>query len=1634
MKEETLQNTNRLNHPFTCFVVGETSLLIRCVSYLLQQGQNVKGIFSADHQVNEWAKQQGIICFNHQQDLLEALQKQTFDYLFSIINSWIIPPAVLQLPQKGAINFHDSPLPRYAGVNATVHALRHAERQHGISWHEIASGIDTGDILQQVHFAISADDTALSLNLKCYEAAYRAFAELVQALAEGRVNPIKQDLTNRSYYSPWSRPEAACVLNWSETAEQLDALVRALDMGTYRNSVGLPKCLLGGHLFIPVKTKVLATDSIQAAGTLLSLQDGVIHIATTTKDLAISQLLSIEGENLPAAEWTRRYGVQAGQQLSFPNIAQRQKLTELDQRYCRHERYWTQQLAAVSLVDLPRFPNISANTADLPAYTHINYPQQCSAAFLTLSFAVLLARLTQSYQLTLSFSHPALRQEIAGCEDYFAAQIPLNFQIEAQHTFSEALQAFQQQLAQVDSKGTYLHDLRLREPRLAKIAFPDNLPAIVWGEYRQAPIATESSQNSLLIETTDGSCYWSATLHFLAGYFQQLVTAIIQYPELPIYQLPLLDEAALQQLRAWNNTFIDYPTAQTVVNLFEQQVKNTPNKIAVIFENQQLSYQELNHKSNQLAHYLLNLKNTADNATLITANCLVAVCMERSVEMLVSLLAILKTGAAYLPIDPNYPAARIGYMLKDSAAPLLLTQTHLQEKLHLNELEHDCSVVCLDKVKIDSQPIENPCLLCKLEALAYVIYTSGSTGMSKGVMVGHQALAVHIQAILQQYQLNETDIALQFASFSFDASIEQLFVVWLTGACAVVVKTNLMTPVDLLALMKQNAITVADLPPAYWQQMLEIDDIAEELAVLRMLILGGEALPVHLAHKTRQRFPALSIFNAYGPTEAVITPTVYRLPAVLSANTLASVSIGQPRANTRVYILDTKQQPQPLGISGELCIASAALASGYLNRPELTAEKFIAIKLFGNTTLIYKTGDLARWLPDGNLEYLGRIDQQVKLRGYRIELGEIESVLRQHSAVKEALVTLYEVDDNKRLIAYLTTDAKSTAWLDELKNSLKSSLPDYMIPSHFTILERLPLTANGKIDRQVLPAPDLSYLKKDYLAPTSAIEIILVKLWEKALNLTKVGVQDNFFELGGNSLIALQLVAEIQNEFKLSFGIHDLFDKFTVKKIADYIEESQLNGEIDPNNNAYQIQKIPRDGSLMPVVLEAESLFKLFSSIDEPEQLFWLPFCLQGDLDFFALQQSFDEMIRRHEPLRTSLIIQNNEVFQRIEPFKSLEIAMIDLSELNPAQQRDKIIDIFSKARFKPLKPGYMIDAFVLKQSSQQHIFAYSVHYFSFDDQAISIFNREFSLLYESFHKKIAVSLPELSIQYADYAVWIKKQFEQAKQRPVYGEAELLQFEGSQCPCDRSPSLDIPPEPVVKKLEFDAKTVKSFELLNSSGKTTELIIFTTVLQILLHRLSGKNKILIMADFNYRTQKEQKGILGHYAMSAYICTDFSGDPTFNEMLERTQQSTLDFYKNTANLSYCKKILDDLIAYPSDNAFSDVCCLAVTYPEFFEHSLPLAELQSEYQEFFPYTFYIHFYLHLTYSEQRVFGALNYDLARFEPETPHKMMCQFRNILNSVAENPHQLISEIPLFSPEDKHYEHHDLSSDYTKWQF
>ncbi|MEN8218112.1 MAG: amino acid adenylation domain-containing protein, partial [Pseudomonadota bacterium] len=594
----------------------------------------------------------------------------------------------------------------------------------------------------------------------------------------------------------------------------------------------------------------------------------------------------------------------------------------------------------------------------------------------------------------------------------------------------------------------------------------------------------------------------TADIKALQARFVTILEAVLKDSVSPIYTLPIMTEQEVQQLQTWNETTTDYPKDQTIVDLFEQQVEKTPDNIAVVFENQPLTYRQLNDKANQLARYLLNLKT--DNGSLMTDNGLIAIAVERSFSMVIGLLGILKAGCAYVPIDPSYPPARIRYMLDDSAALLLLTQSHLKPQLSLDELKHDCVVVCLDEADFADQLSENPAVMFQAEDLAYVIYTSGSTGKPKGVAIEHSSPVMLINWAHKVFNSAQLTGVLASTSICFDLSIFELFVPLSQGGCVIVVE-------DALQLQHKNEtllpITLLNTVPSAATALLNTNAIPSSVQVIN---LAGEPLKNSLVQALYQVTSVQHVYNLYGPSE----DTTYSTFARVATDSPFAPTIGQPIANTRIYILDAVHQPLPPGIPGELCIAGAGLARCYLNRPSLTKEKFIEVKLFGKTERIYKTGDLARWLHDGNLEYLGRIDHQIKLRGFRIELGEIEAALSQHPAVKEAVVTLFDSDDNKRLVAYITTNSEANDLVGELKNQLKVSLPSYMMPSHFTVLERLPLTPNGKIDRKALPAPSIEPIKTG-TQPKTPTEDLLAELWAGVLKREAINRDDNFFELGG---------------------------------------------------------------------------------------------------------------------------------------------------------------------------------------------------------------------------------------------------------------------------------------------------------------------------------------------------------------------------------------------------------------------------------------------------------------------------------------------------------------------------------------
>ena len=647
----------------------------------------------------------------------------------------------------------------------------------------------------------------------------------------------------------------------------------------------------------------------------------------------------------------------------------------------------------------------------------------------------------------------------------------------------------------------------------------------------------------------------SATILRMQGHFRNLLENLVDHSEQRLSDLPLLTEVERHQLLVnWNSTKKDYADALCIHKLVETQAERIPNELAVIFKDQRLTYRELNRRANQLAHYLRKLG--------VGPESLVGICIEPSLEMAVALLGVLKAGGAYVPLDPEYPKERLRLMLQDAQMSVLVSQQQIAGDLP----DHRSRVVCLDLdwQEISQESEENPDGVTFSQNLAYVIFTSGSTGKPKGVAVPHRTVVNVLTHMREQLGLHDHDILLHVASLSFDISVLEIFLPLTMGARLVVVSREVAADGNqLMERLSNSGATVMHATPATWRLLLQAGwQGCDHLT----LLCGGETLSYELAEQLSAR--GSSVWNLYGPTETTIYSSsgLYR-----SDPSERTVSIGRPIANTQIYLLDNQLQPVPVGVTGELYIGGAGMARGYLNHPGLTAEKFIPDPFSAEPgARLYKTGDLARYLPDGKIECLGRIDYQVKIRGYRIECGEIESALDQHPAVRQSVVVarddsrgdaLSSLGTAKRLVAYVVASQSTAPSTNELRVFLKQKLPEYMIPSVFVLLDSFPLTPNGKMDRMALPAPDQRRpeLASLFVSPRTVVEDILAKIWIEVLKLDQVGIHDNFFELGGHSLLATQVVSRVRDVFKIELPLRTLFDNRTVYEIAKAI--TKLRGE-----------------------------------------------------------------------------------------------------------------------------------------------------------------------------------------------------------------------------------------------------------------------------------------------------------------------------------------------------------------------------------------------------------------------------------------------------------------------------------------
>lgn len=791
-------------------------------------------------------------------------------------------------------------------------------------------------------------------------------------------------------------------------------------------------------------------------------------------------------------------------------------------------------------------------------------------------------------------------------------------------------------------------------------------------------LIVEESNNFRCSLNYNADLFAEETIERMKGHLTNLLTSIVNAPDKNIHQLSILTTKEVHQLQSWNDTAVDYQQDKTLVDLFEEQVQRTPTNTALIFNNQSLTYQELNEKANQLARYLLSLPQPDSD------NNLVAIAVERSLEMVIGLLAILKSGSAYVPIDPHYPATRIQYMLSDCAASTILTQSTVKDSLELEKYEKGYNVVCLDQQHFDLYTIENLELTPDTNDLAYVIYTSGSTGKPKGVMNTHQGIVNRLLWMQETYQLSENDCILQKTPFSFDVSVWEFFWPLLTGARLAIAKPEgHKDPAYLTSAIEKHEVTTLHFVPSMLQVFLNHTDL-ERCSSLRNVICSGEALNFKLIRQFYDGFASFStkLHNLYGPTEAAID--VSHWPCEPKTDAI-NVPIGKPVANTRLYVVDSVGNLAPVGVAGELYIGGTQVARGYLNRPHLTAEKFVDINLTGKRERVYKTGDLARWLPDGNVEYLGRIDSQVKINGFRIELGEIETALQQHPKIKQNVVSTWTgKSGQKRLVAYLLPmgDVEFPS-REELQSFLKQTLPDYMVPTSFVSISHIPLSVNGKVDYHSLPSPPENNPPNtlNHLAPTTPEEVFIASIWQDILKIEKISTDDNFFAIGGDSILSIRVIARLKKA-GYSISISDIFSYPTIAKLSQQLDGQKSKVFAEPTTTPFCLLteddkvKLP-EGLEDAYPLAALQAGMVFHSQYETNSTMYhdvFSYYLRLPYDINQLKNELQSLVEKHPILRTSFNFQDfHEPLQLVHHQVKITIAEKDIQSLAVSEQEAEI-------------------------------------------------------------------------------------------------------------------------------------------------------------------------------------------------------------------------------------------------------------------------------------------------------------------------------------------------------------------------
>ncbi len=1095
----------------------------------------------------------------------------------------------------------------------------------------------------------------------------------------------------------------------------------------------------------------------------------------------------------------------------------------------------------------------------------------------------------------------------------------------------------------------------------------------------------------------------------MAEHFRNLTDSILANPDQAVASLNILSEKERHQLVCdFNNTDTEYPRDRTVIDLFEERVEKTPDNIAVIFEDIQLTYRELNGLANQIAHFLREKYNIQPDERI-------GLLTERSEQTIVGILGILKSGGAYLPIDPSYPDERIRHIIADSNCKVILSSGNQNVT---------CDRFGVEVVNISLLTSHFPFLTSDISHfslltshLAYVIYTSGSTGVPKGVLIEHRSLYDYVMTFINAFGVNPDDRFLQHTTVAFDASVEEIYSALCTSATLFICRN----PKDIESLFAdavRHRITMLSLSPG---AVGYFNTRAAELRDLRVMISGGDAL---YPSQIDRLYGKTVIYNTYGPTETTVCSTYHRIDDLRE-----SVPVGRPIANRRIYILDAGLNPVPLGVFGEICIAGAGTARGYLNRDELTEEKFIP-NPFAAGERLYRTGDIGRWLTDGNIEFAGRNDSQVKIRGYRIELGEIENRLLSHESVKEAAVIVRDDEDSKELAAYLVSDEAelNTAILREY---LKQTLPDYMIPPYFVRLERLPSLPNGKIDRKSLPALFKAGAEMDsgraYIAPRNETESRLAEIWQDVLNIRRIGVRDNFFDLGGHSLRAVQITNRIQKELGAAISLREIFTRPTLEELAKEIRSKDPSAYIP-------IEKVP-DAEHYPVSNAQRRLWVL-SQIDADSAAYNMPgaVVLEGKTDRNALEQAFAEMICRHESLRTSLAVTDGEPRQKVHADTDFQVFYRDISE--ERHPEEQAADIAREDALRPFDPGKvpLFRISLLKVSENRHIMLFNMHHIISDEWSSGIMVREFSMLYNAFRQRKTSPLQPLSIQYRDYAVWQNRLLE-SDEIAIHRDYWHKKLSGE------IPALNLPtdyPRPRMQTFsgdticfELGSEETEKLRSLGTEQNASFFMVLVAAAKVLLYRYTDQQDIIIGFPVAGRNRADLEDQIGFYVNTLVLRDQVRGDISFVSLLQEIRQNAAEAYSHQV---YPFDILVDELKLRRDVSRSPLFDVMLVFRNYDEAVISLEGIEISP---FEYDYRISkFDLSFDFAEMKdgLRIGIEYNTDLFRPDRIHRMAEHFRELVNSILRDADQPVSRLNILPEKERHQllvEFNDTDRDYPR---